>query len=124
MSDFHKGKRPDLTNLIYKSCKMNFPSNDPDWTISKPQYIDQRLKHKLSKLIDKYGIEMVYDYVILRKERHDKYSPFREVVNNIEDESLDTIDRPMTEEEMCCDTVEDYPPDGCGIGIGSSYRGL
>ena len=110
MSDFHKGKRPDLFNVEYKSCKMNFPSNNPHWTISnKPKYIDQRLINKLDKLIDKYGIEMVNNYVSLRKENHDKYSPIREVMNNVEDESLDTIDRPMTEEEMCCDTSDDYP---------------
>lgn len=102
MSDFHKGKRPDLSNLIYKSCKMNFPSNYPYWTIpNKPTDIDQRLINKLDKLIDKYGIEMVDDYVSLRKESLDK-----KLLSEMIDESLDTIDRPMTEAEMCCDTID------------------
>ncbi len=115
MSNFHKQSRPNYDNVKEITIKMRMPSIS-DWEKNfisgkrwKPTNPD--MMKKLNKLIKQYGLDEIAEYIEYKQMKHEESVLAREILNNTKDE------RPIH-------ISDDYPPDGCGIGIGSSYRGL
>lgn len=115
MSNFHKQPRPNYDNVKEITIKMRMPPTS-DWEKNfisgkqlKPANPD--MMKKLNKLIKQYGLDEIAEYIEYKQIKHEESVLAREILNNIKDE------RPIH-------TFNDYPPDGCGIGIGSSYREL